>query len=136
MAINLILPGNPRPAPRPRVSNGHAHNPSWYTTLKTGWALAARSQMNAADWEPVIGRLDVHAVFYRENHVKADADNLLKTALDALNGIAFADDAQVDRLSASVVRGVGKAQARAVVSVRVVEDSSFVMPSRGCWFGA
>jgi len=39
--------------------------------------------------------------FWRENRRLCDLDNLVKSALDSLNGIVFEDDSQIDVLFAA-----------------------------------
>ena len=45
--------------------------------------------------QPVPDRLIVSMGFYRSTAHRLDLDNLIKTCLDALNGVAFKDDSQV-----------------------------------------
>ena len=58
---------------------------------------------------PAIGELHVELVLHprltakgEASKVRIDLDNAVKVALDALQGLAFADDAQVVELHASV----------------------------------
>jgi Holliday junction resolvase RusA-like endonuclease len=44
---------------------------------------------------PLEGPVAVELRFYRRTAHRADGDNLEKSALDAMNGIVFLDDAQV-----------------------------------------
>lgn len=117
--IKLYIEGNPRPAPRPRAArNGHVYMPKWYMDLKYAIELEAQSQMNLHEYEPLNdSRVAARLNFYRASHEKADIDNLSKTVFDALNGIAYSDDAQVDELHATVTRGVGKASAGVMVEL-------------------
>lgn len=49
--------------------------------------------------------LTVRLAFYASTRQRRDVDNLTKTVLDACNGIAWRDDAQVVRLVVDLVRG-------------------------------
>lgn len=108
----LFIPGEPVAKARPRVTrSGHA-----YTPKKT--ELAERAIRNA--WiekyseEQMSGPLKVHITFLYEvpkswpkwkreqaerytlpKITKPDTDNLVKTVMDALNGIAYKDDSVV-----------------------------------------
>lgn len=114
--VRFTVHGDPVPKARPRVVNGHAYTP-WKTSIhekKIG--LVYRSEYHEDMFE--IGKpLAVEADFYMQipkrtskkksalmmndeirPTVKPDVDNLLKTVLDALLKIAYADDNQVVEL--------------------------------------
>jgi crossover junction endodeoxyribonuclease RusA len=97
----IIVPGKPVPKQRPRVVNGRAFTPAETREAEKRIAWVAR----AAGWTPLDGRLAVALEFVCASNVRGDLDNLAKLALDALNGIAWRDDKQVVRLSASVEVG-------------------------------
>lgn len=111
--IELVVPGIPRPQPRPRVTKtGHAFNPTteglklWKTHLR----LAARQKTPRSPWEQAV-RVDVEAYFPRPSWLervlpdqslpmleRPDRDNLDKTILDTLTGLGYwRDDSQVYR---------------------------------------
>lgn len=77
-----------------------------YTPKKTKNAeLLIRNLVFRQIKEPLLGALGVRVKFVFAHKKKTgphvsrpDADNLIKTVLDALNGIAFKDDAQVCEL--------------------------------------
>lgn len=118
--ITIELPGQPIAKGRPRVTTrgGYART---YTPIKTR-SYEARLQAAAldvmGDAPPLDGPLVVHAWAYFEpskswpewkrqaaiggsieHTLRPDLDNLVKT-IDALNGIVWADDAQIVRLMA------------------------------------
>lgn len=68
----------------------------------------------AAKVRPLDGPLSVSLAVYRPRHI-GDLDNTLKVLLDALRGIAFADDDQVVELHA--LRLDDKANPRAEVTL-------------------
>jgi len=123
--LSFVFPGNPLPAPRPRLGNGHAHHRPEYAAQLTSWRVWAQLDMMEQDAEPfpAAARLAVEVVFYRENRRRCDLDNLLKSALDALTGAAWADDSQVDQIAARVVRGIGKAGACTRLVVRALDET-------------
>lgn len=110
-AIRFEVPGNPVPKGRPRFSfkSGHA-----YTPRKT----KIYEELIAKEYQKSIGeilpysplKIDVIAVFEiphsyskkkKESMIetgctkRADIDNIVKSVLDALNGIAYIDDSCV-----------------------------------------
>lgn len=127
-----IVYGKVRGAPRPRVTrNGrHVFMPSDYTAYK---------QQIAADYVAQGGRhygsseiaLDLSVfralpksrpkkVEAEPDTFKPDIDNIAKTFLDALNGVAFDDDAQVVRLN--VVKWARRrCDEQVIVTVRPLE---------------
>lgn len=109
--IELIVPGIPRPQPRPFVpKTGRAFNPTtkglklWKSHLR----IAARQQAPREPWAQAV-RVDVEAYFPRPQWLlnvlpdktlpmleRPDRDNLDKTILDTLTGLGYwVDDSQV-----------------------------------------
>ena len=96
------VPGEPAVKERPRCTGRGAR-----TTERTkraeeavGWAWKAAHRD-----EPIRGwTVRVEFRFYTRSSAK-DVDNMVKLGLDALNGIAYADDRQVEGLQAVVFRG-------------------------------
>jgi crossover junction endodeoxyribonuclease RusA len=104
--IALSIPGEPLPKGRPRAKAGQQP----FTPAKTRAAEKhAASWFHASyeGWEPLTGRLSVRATFYRRTMRHVDVDNLLKLVTDALNGVAFVDDEQIEDISATRVYGCG-----------------------------
>jgi len=105
----IIIQGKPYPLKRPRRSaNGGMFDPAENVQAKQEVAMAARQSIT----KPIDGPVRITATFWFErpkSHyrktIKAsapvhhtqrpDVDNLIKTVLDGLNGIAWVDDAQV-----------------------------------------
>lgn len=107
--IKLKIYGDPVPAGRPRFGNGRAHDPAKSRSYKQFVALMARRQYHGPllKDEPIEVCLEV----YRPNQKKIsqierqrretkqsvpikkpDTDNYIKSVLDALTGIIWADD--------------------------------------------
>lgn len=132
--IQFTVPGRPQPWRRART-NGRVHFKDAKTRAnQNAWAWACRDAMGAA--APMGGPVAVEvvarfAVPVRTNRVNRaamlaghvlpictpDADNIAKN-LDALNGVAFTDDAQIVRLT---VEKTYAANAGVDVTLRPVE---------------
>jgi len=94
----LTIPGNPIPKARPRIVNGVAYTPERtadYEEVARNWA--------AIQWqrEPLRGPLALRLTFWRRTRRRCDIDNLIKSALDALQGVVFVDDWQIVKLEAT-----------------------------------
>jgi Holliday junction resolvase RusA-like endonuclease len=115
--LTFEVPGNPVPQPRPRVSTrggfARAYVPGKHPVHAYRQAIAAAALEAGATpttTEPLTVILDL--VFARPaSHLtkkglrngapvlpRFDVDNCAKACLDALNGVAFADDSQVAKL--------------------------------------
>lgn len=101
--------GKIRGAPRPRVTKRGAYMPKPYTDYKASIAAeyVAQGGENYGD-SPVeiaittrraLPKSRPKCVISELDTFKPDADNVAKTALDALNGVAFNDDSQVVSLT-------------------------------------
>ena len=109
----LTIPGKPYPLKRARrASFGGMFDPKENTVAKKLVAQVARLSIKS----PIEGPVRLCAVFYFQRpkahygktlkasapiyHTqRPDVDNLIKTVLDGLNGIAWKDDAQVVEVS-------------------------------------
>ena len=124
----LVIPGPPVPCGRPRLSlDGHAYMPD--RTRK--YERSVRHFAKAAFPSPIEGPVRLTAVFYCHNRQRRDVDNLLKSIMDGINGIAFADDSQV--VSQSALKLVDKNFPRAVVDVSPVQYSLDYLESEIIW---
>ncbi|MBA3844029.1 MAG: RusA family crossover junction endodeoxyribonuclease [Actinobacteria bacterium] len=92
----------PIPKQRARVVNGRAYTPSRTQfaeqDIVTAYLYKHRGELHAGD-------LIVTAVIYVTHRRRVDSDNLLKTLLDALTGVAWRDDSQVVGIASRLVRG-------------------------------
>jgi crossover junction endodeoxyribonuclease RusA len=93
--FELFVDGRPVPKGRPRVTNGYTYTPPRTVLWEQSIRVLAKSKLRGAP--PLDGRLKVYLSFFgaRSN---ADLDNLAKAVLDALNGVVYADDRQIDDL--------------------------------------
>ena len=116
MPITFSVPGEPVPQPRPRVTTrggfGRAYVPHAHPVhaYRASLAAAARDAGAEPHDEPVSVVIDL--VFERpKSHMnksgvkpsaprlpRVDLDNVGKAILDSLNGVAWGDDSQVQRL--------------------------------------
>lgn len=92
----IIIKLRPKPAPRPRVYNKRAVMPPDYMSYKELIAIHCRS------FKKLEGNLKVELSFSYKTPKRpttdcpvGDCDNLAKSVLDALEGIAYENDRQV-----------------------------------------
>jgi crossover junction endodeoxyribonuclease RusA len=85
---------------RVRTKKAHGYTPAAVAKYEehVGWLLKQARVVRADE-----GDLAVAAVFHVRR--EADLDNLVKSLLDACNGVAWKDDRQVTRIVADLVRG-------------------------------
>ncbi len=110
--ITFSVPGEPRGKARPRVVKGHTYTPSGTMSYEAGVVLAYRNRYaDRVRWEKGVPlRMRITACYgipsgtapKRKSQIlkelptkKPDADNIGKIVADALNGIAYYDDAQI-----------------------------------------
>lgn len=116
--ICIDWPGNPIPAPRPRVVNGRAHNPPDYTAYKQAVQMYVGHVMTLRGLSSYgKARLGITMHLRRESHIACDFDNLAKTVCDTLEGMIFKNDSQIDEAHIYVKRGVGADRAGTSVTV-------------------
>ena len=95
--FEVTVPGNPVPKGRPRVTERGTFTPG-----RTANYEALVRDYVALTWkgEPLKVALALTLRFYRETAHRCDLDNLVKACADAMQGIIFADDAQIWALQA------------------------------------
>jgi len=93
--ITLVLPYPPTVNHMYRRARGHLA----LTPEALAFRHAVRMIAMVQGVTPITGPVAVFIDVYRPRR-RGDLDNILKAALDALNGIAYRDDEQVTRISA------------------------------------
>ena len=99
--MRIVIPGKPQGKARPRFS-------------AAGGKVRTYTPQKTKDYEELIAweykrqgglkysgeiELTIYADFTADPKRKPDADNIAKVVMDALNGVAYADDAQVTLLT-------------------------------------
>ena len=92
----------PLPQPRPKFGKGgKVYQAEKITAYKNMIGYAAKNAMEGKP--PTLDALKINLRFYRRFKVTSrsfgDCDNLAKAILDACNGVIWADDAQITRLT-------------------------------------
>ena len=110
--------------PRPRhMRNGHTYMPTEYTHYKRrvaeAYLAAGGGHMGAA---PVALTIDVMRVSSEPDTVRPDVDNIAKGVMDALNGVAYDDDAQVVSLCVLKCERMRGCPDRMRVNVRAMDE--------------
>lgn len=120
-SVYFRVPGEPVAKERPRTAMTRTGKMRTYTPRKTkaaeadiGWEFRRQYQ---GFGDPVSGPVSVRLVFHTMSESK-DADNLTKTVLDALNGVIWLDDRQVEEVWSKVIRGKGSPETIIEVSWR------------------
>lgn len=101
--VRFEVRGVPVPKARPRVVNGRTYTPARTLDAEKAIALTAR----VAGVRPIVGPVVVRCWFFFADRRRRDLDNLIKTVMDALNEIAWADDSQVEWIEAGKYHGTG-----------------------------
>ena len=115
--IMFIVPGQPQPKARARVVNGHGYTPAKTKVYERLIANCAAVEIRRT-W-PLDARYSVEVLACFSDARRRDLDNVLKSVLDALNNLAYADDSQVDWMR--IERGeVRKTTPRTIVIVKVL----------------
>jgi Holliday junction resolvase RusA-like endonuclease len=65
---------------------------------------------------------------YYHDTANADIDNCFKAVADALNGIAYNDDGQIAKISATKWRGEGKEEPHTRILIRELTDGESQHP--------
>lgn len=117
-SVTIWVPGHPKGKGRPRVGGGRIYTPPDTAREEKRVAAIASDAMQTAGLDPFVGPVSivlvaryrippswskakqVEARGHKFSPGKPDLDNVLKLALDALNGVVFDDDAQVAMIEA------------------------------------
>lgn len=100
--FQFLIPGDPVPKGRPRVYRGHAVTPQRTIDGEQRVLHAFREEYPQA--EPLECAVELGVEFWTAKRGRPDIDNLVKLVMDALNGVAYHDDAQIISLRASKIQ--------------------------------
>ena len=127
----IEIPGKPQPKQRPRLGyGGKAYTPE----PTQAFEKRVKHHAKMAGATPVSGpvHVDITSVFsmpkslakYRKAALdgqphtnRPDLDNLVKSVLDGLNGVAFDDDAQVHSVSARKIWSADCGEGKTIVRI-------------------
>lgn len=111
--IKITIEVDPIPQSRPRFGHGRTYQPKRNRDFRDEVQRAAVAVMRGH--EPLAGAICANVKLFRRFKPTCrnfgDADNHAKAILDGLNGICFADDAQVVRLTVEKFKDVEKPRA-------------------------
>lgn len=99
--ISFTVPGPPVPKGRPRVTSRGTFTPARtraYEKHVKACAMEARTAQDTDEWKrwPTEKRCRLEVGIVVGHRRRVDCDNYLKAAADALIGVIFRDDSQVD----------------------------------------
>ena len=122
--ITFTVLGPPVPKARPRVVHGgrrggraHTYTPQKTHTYEHQVAVAAVR----AGVRLFPGPVSLFIDFYLPTRRRLDLDNLLKTVMDALNCVAYADDSQVEEVFA--VKHYDRQLPRAEIAIGLIDEA-------------
>ena len=120
--ITFAVPGNPKPKERPRFVKGYAYTATATKFYEKTVQISAmkelaqwRSENSGRHWTG-IGRFSLSCFLFFSDKRNRDIDNCVKAISDALNGMLYDDDRQIDELYA--YRDYDNRSPRAVITVR------------------
>lgn len=117
----FVVPGEPFSKARPRVTrHGNTYTPA-PTVAAQARVRAAYLREHAAA-PRAHGVVGVSLTFHRYERHARDADNMIKAVLDALNGVAYDDDSQVECGTWTTVWVDRREDARIVVGLTLTDD--------------
>lgn len=134
MRVTFEIPGPPRPKARPRVTRRGTYTPrrtqEYQSTVAAHARLACREQLAGPLRVDILLVMPRPRAMHRKRDpeglmwcpVRPDVDNCRKAILDAMNGIAWADDSQVCAGETVKCYAEKGGKARAVVRVVTLDD--------------
>lgn len=107
MNVTLVIPIEPRPAERPRLSRFRTFNTKSYSSYLS--ALRWKMKQMSIGMNPIGDAISISIKFMvtkpkKPTHhypSKCDLSNLIKAVEDAGNGILWVDDRQITKISAT-----------------------------------
>ena len=116
-AVMFVVPGEPRSKGRPRLGrNGRTYTPAATRDaekeVEQAWRIATTGPTGT---RMIRGRIGVEIGFVCKHRRKRDLDNMVKLVLDALNGVAYVDDEQIDLMTVQRVWTSGDPETRVMI---------------------
>jgi Holliday junction resolvase RusA-like endonuclease len=118
--LHFIVPGSPVPKERPRIGKGRTYTPARTRAYEAKVRLCAQAAASRLGWRIWPGQrysVNIYVVF--QDQRRRDLDNACKSIADAMRGIGFFDDSEIDEVH--LYRGISRTNPRAIVAVRVLE---------------
>ena len=117
----FVVDGEPTPKARPRTITTSKGDVRTYTPKTTRSAEqvigeSAKNGLHRLGDFPVDTPVKLVVDVYVEKKGRGDLDNYVKTVMDALNGVIWKDDRQVEELVASINRHSGTGRLAIVVA--------------------
>jgi Holliday junction resolvase RusA-like endonuclease len=112
----IIIPGNPVPKGRPRLSRWGAFTPEKTRSEERRIASLLRLEFRRP---PFKGEIRIKFSFFMKDHRRVDIDNLIKLCMDSMNLVIYCDDSQVHVLEAT--KNVSKTDPRTEICFEEIE---------------
>lgn len=133
MIVDLTIPGPLLPWQRGNPHKGRVlsskEQKAQQNTIRWHWLRAVAPTVLRKPWDPS-GRYSVVIEVTWPDRRRRDLDNATKQVLDALTGLAWADDCQVDHIA--VTRAApSKDHPQTVVTVRRIAKAKAAADTRG-----
>jgi len=119
MSLCFTVPGPPVGKQRPRTVRGRNGGVHTYTpgkTLAYERLVALEAVAAGARRQALEAPYAIELLIWWPDRRRRDADNVLKSIMDALNGVVWADDCLVTR-TVTEVMGVDKKNARVEIEI-------------------
>lgn len=119
MTAQFTILGPPQPWQRAgRTRKGIAYTPKETLQYERAIKTTAMTVHLHTDTWPKCSRYRLHIEAFFADRRRRDLDNVAKAVCDALNGVAYADDSQIDQLT--VKRWVDTMHPRTVITIEVL----------------
>ena len=94
--MTFSIPGVPVPKGRPRLGGGHAYTPQRTKAYEAKVKMLALRARQEARLKPFRGDVSVVVDIY--GLTRGDITNVAKAVEDAMNGVIYEDDSQIQRI--------------------------------------
>ena len=122
--ITFTVPGEPFSKQRPRVTRTGTYTPKPTVQAERRVREAFGAAGLAVMATETTKAFRLHVTSYRYERYARDGDNLVKTIMDALNHLVWADDSQVENHSHSTIWVDNKSEARTYVEIERLDTDA------------